>query len=81
MFFAALFNASSTKLMRSEITSGIDDCIFEDYLVEERNEEDTQDSLLMTKTKSLFQILYYHVTKGRNKSRLHVMNTYAIYER
>ena len=81
MFFAALFNASSTKLMRSEITSGIDDCIFEDYLVEERNEEDTQDSLLMTKTKSLFQILYYHVTKGRNKSRLHVMNTHAIYER
>ena len=36
-FFAALFNVSSTKLMRSEIKSGIDDCIFEDCLVEEGN--------------------------------------------
>ena len=54
--------------MRSEITSGIDDCIFEDYLVEERNEEDTQDSLLMTKTKSLFQILYYTSLKEGTKA-------------
>ena len=80
-FFAALFNVCSTKLMRNEITSDIDDCIFEDCLVEEGNEEEGQDSLLMTRTKSLFQILYYHVTKGRKKIPLHVMNAHAIYER
>ena len=65
-FFAALFNVSSTKLMRSEVISGIDSCIFENCLVEQGNEEETQDSLLMNRTKSLFQILFYHVTKRRN---------------
>ena len=52
-----MFNVSSTKFMRSEITSDIDDFIFEDCLVEEGNEEETQDSLLMNRTKSLFQIM------------------------
>ena len=67
--------------MRSEITSGIDYYIFEDYLVEEGNEEETQDFLLMNRRKSTFQILYYHFTKGRNKKPLHVMNAHTIYER
>ena len=80
-FFATFFNVSSTKLMRSEITSGIDDCIFEDCLVQDRNEKETPDFLLMSRTKFLFQILYYHVTKGRSKTPLHVMNTHAVYKR
>ena len=76
-FFAALFNVSSTKLVRSEITSGIDDCIFEDCLVEEENEEETQDSLLMNRTKSLF-----HVNKRRYNPLppLHVMKAHTINE-
>ena len=68
-FFVALFIVSSTKLMRSEITSGIDDCIFEDCLVQKGNEAETPDALLMNRTKSLFQILYYHVTKGRRREK------------
>ena len=76
-----MFNVSCIKLMRREITSGIDDCTFEDCLVEEGNKEETQDSLLMNRTKYLFQIFYYHVTKGRNKTPLHVMNAHAIYKR
>ena len=68
-FFVALFIVSSTKLMRSEITSGIDDCIFEDCLEQKGNEAETPDALLMNRTKSLFQILYYHVTKGRRREK------------
>ena len=77
-FFVALFVVISTKLMKSEVTSSIDNCIFEVCLAEEGNEEQTQESLLMTRTKSLYQILYYHVTKGMNKTPLHVMNAHAI---
>ena len=66
--------------MRSEITSGIDDCIYEICLVEEGNAEETQDSLLMNRTKSLFQILYYHITKGKNRTPLHVMNAIYLYQ-
>ena len=62
-----LFNVISTKLMRSEMASGIDDCIFEDALVEKGNEEGTQHSLLVTRMKSPFQIMYYHVSKERKK--------------
>ena len=80
-FFSALFNVSSTKLMRSEMTSDIDSDIFEDGLVEDVDKEEVHDSLLMTRTKSLFQIMHYHVTKGRQKTPLHVMNAHAIYER
>ena len=60
------------------MTSGIDDCVLEDCLVEQGNEEETQDSFLMTRMKSLFQIMYYNVTKGRNKLPLHVMNAHTI---
>ena len=63
----SLFNVISTKLMRSEMASGIDDCIFEDALVEKENEEGTQHSLLVTRMKSPFQIMYYHVSKERKK--------------
>ena len=63
-FFTALFNVSSTKLMRSKTASGINDCIFEECLVEKENEEETQHSPLMTRTKSLFRMMYYNVTKG-----------------
>ena len=67
--------------MRSEITSGIDDCIFEDFLVEKGNEEKAYDYFLMARTKSLFHIMYHHVTKGRNKTPLHVKNVHAVYKR
>ena len=81
-FFAALFNVSSTKQMRSEVISSIDSFIFENCLVKQGNEEETQDSLLMNRTKSLFQILFYHVTKRRNNPlhppSLHVMKAYTI---
>ena len=40
--FVALFNISCTKLIRSEMTRGTYDYIFEDCLVEERNEKETQ---------------------------------------
>ena len=33
--FFTVFNVGSTKLIRSEITSGINDCLFEDRLVKE----------------------------------------------
>ena len=53
-------------MMGSEIASGIDYCIIEDCLEEKGNEEETQHSLLMIRTKSLFQIKYYHFSKKRN---------------
>ena len=49
------------------MASGIDDCIFEDALVEKGNEEGKQHSLLVTRMKSPFQIMYYHVSKERKK--------------
>ena len=33
-----------------------------------------------TRTKSLFQIMYHHVTKGRNKTPVHIMNGHTKYE-
>ena len=54
LFFEALLNISSTKLKRSEMTSSIDDCILEDCSIEEGNEKERQDSLFVTRTKSLF---------------------------
>ena len=79
LFFVALFNISSTKMMRSEMTRGTYGYTFEDCLVEERNEEETQDSILMSKAKSLFQITYHHVTKGRNKTLSHAMDVHVMY--
>ena len=60
-------------MMRREIASGINYCIFEGCLVQKGNEEETQHSLLIIRTKLLFQTMYYHVTKVRN-------NTHAMYE-
>ena len=33
------------------------------------------------KVKSLFQIMYYHATHGKHKTKTHVMNAHAIYEK
>ena len=61
------------------MTRGIFDYTFEDCLVEERNEEETQDPFLMPKAKSLFQITYHHVTKRRNKTLSHAMEVHVMY--
>ena len=66
-------------MMRSEMTRGIYDYTFEDCLVEERNEEETQDPFLMPKAKSLFQITYHHVIKGRNKTLSRAMDVHVMY--
>ena len=66
--------------MRSKTASGINDCIFEECLVEKENEEETQHSPLMTRTKSLFRMMYYNVTKGEATLSPLVMNTHAIYQ-
>ena len=80
-FFTALFNVSSTKLMRSKTASGINDCIFEECLVEKENEEETQHSPLMTRTKSLFLGWCTIMSlKEKQPSPPLVMNTHAIYQ-
>ena len=33
----------------------------------------------MSKAKSLFQITYHHVTKGRNKTLSHAMDVHVMY--
>ena len=48
------------------MASGINYCIFEDCLVEKGNEEETRHSIVMIRTKPLFQIMYFHVTKVWN---------------
>ena len=80
-FFSALFNISSTKLMKSETSPEIDNDILDNPEDEDEDDTEISDSLLMTKAKSLFQILHYHVSGGRQKTPVHVMNAHAIYER
>ena len=80
-FFSALFNISSTKLMKSETSPEIDNDVLDNPEDEDEDNTEISDSLLMTKAKSLFQILHYHVSGGRQKTPVHVMNAHAIYER
>ena len=72
-FFATLFNKNKTSLLKQDRDLQIDDPL-QDFA-----DDDIEDESL--KIKSLFQILYNHVTRGRKKTPLQLINAHAIYER
>ena len=69
-FFATLFNKNKTSLLKQDRDLQIDDPL-QDFA------DDIEDELL--KIKSLFQILYYHITRGSKKTPLQLINAHAIY--
>ena len=72
-FFSALFNKSKAFYLKRGLSQKE-----KDTTNDLDQDTDTDESL---KIKSLFQILYYHIHKGRKKTPLHLINAHAIYER
>ena len=76
-FFSVFFNIKETTLLKLYYKG--DDS--EDILTEKQQLEDEKLSTNATKIRSLFQIMFYNIHNGYQRTPLHIMNAAEIYEK